>query len=291
MGWISLHRAAELAGIDRKNGRYKLLNLKKKHPKIHKKLVRKRGVFYELKEPEIVIFFQTDFRRFEIKPFLENLVSKAKDLIRIDKSIISKAKDLQSQSQNKELEYDINEIIEQTTDPMALDRLAVTINICHDYSMGLNSLEECANNHHVDRNKFYRWCNNSPQMQSFYDQAIQIRNQYLRERDIEQSADNIRKIARGCKIKTEVIDYEIHTDSKGKKTWRPIKGRITKKWLPPDKEANIFLLTNRDPRNWKRHAPFEDLLKDKPRPEDRFEKMSKEELDKYLADGYKRWRN
>ena len=57
MGWISLHRAAELAGIDRKNGRYKLLNLKRKHPKIHKKLVRKRGGFYELKEPEIVIFF------------------------------------------------------------------------------------------------------------------------------------------------------------------------------------------------------------------------------------------
>jgi len=279
MGWISLHRAAEIAGIDRKNARVKLSNIKKKHPAIHKKLVRKSGSYYELKEPEIVVFFQTDFRKFKIKPFLENLVSKSNNLKRVDKNIISKANELQSRSESGELGFDINEIIEQTTDPVALNRLAVTVNICYDYSMGFESLEECANKYQLNRYKFYRWCYKYPPLQALYDLAYQIRKKYLNKRDVEESEENMRKIAKGCKTESEVIDCEIICDDKGKQILKPTKYRITTKSLPPDKEANIFMLTNKDPQNWKKTIPFEVPLVDStPEWERKINAMSSEEL-------------
>lgn len=49
------------------------------------------------------------------------------------------------------------------------------------------------------------------------------------------------------------------------------------------------MVTNRDPENWKRNRSYEDFFKVKVRPEDRFEKMSTAELNKYIDDGRKRW--
>jgi len=285
MGWISLHRAADIAGIDRKNARDKISNLKNKYPVIHKKLVRKSGDYYELKEPEIVIFFRTDFRKFNIKPFLENLVSKSNDLITIDSDIISKAQELQSRAESNNSLIDIIDIIKQTTDPLAINRLAVSINICYDYSMGFESLEECANKYQLNRYKFYRWCYKFPQLQSFYDLAYQIRKQYLNNLYVEKSEENMLEIGRGPIIKTETIDYEILTDKKGKEYMKPVKCRIIKKWLPPDKEANIFILTNRDPQNWQRIIPPEQLLLDANRkPDDELDSMTADQLRAWLKE-------
>jgi len=285
MGWISLNKAAKITGIDRKNLRGKLSNLEKKHPVIYKKLVRKSGSYYELKEPEIIIFFQTDFRKLNIKPFLENLVSKSNDLITLDSLIISKAQELQSRSENNNLEIDIDEIIEQTTDPLAINRLAVSINICYDYSMGFESMEECANKYQLNRNKFYRWCYKFPQLQSLYDLAHQIRKQYSNKRSIEESEENIEKIARGSKTTTEVIDCEVISDDKGKQILKPTKYRISTKSHPPDREANMLILINKDPQNWKRVIPPEQiLLSNGKAPKNQFAGMTPEQVREWLKE-------
>ena len=94
---------------------------------------------------------------------------------------------------------------------------------------------------------------------------------------------------KGYTVTEEHKTYKFETGDNGEMLLMPEKVIMREKHIPPSLGAAIYMSSNRDPENWKRNRSFEELFKDKSRPEDPFEKMSEEELDQYIADGNRRF--
>ena len=128
-------------------------------------------------------------------------------------------------------------------------------------------------------------------MPTYLKRAQIERNKSLKERDTEDAIDVIRKLMKGYTVTEEHKTYRIVTGYTGNEILIPSTVTFRKKHIPPSLGAAIYMSANRDPENWKRKRSFEELFKEKARLEDPFEKMSDDELDKYIEDADKRFGN
>ena len=101
---------------------------------------------------------------------------------------------------------------------------------------------------------FYRWCDEDKefreQVRSAQDEAR------ISKADVRAVEQSLLDIARGFEyeeVKTEYESREVIDEVTGKKEFKPvIKKQVrTQKRVTPNVEAIKFLLTNRDPQNWK----------------------------------------
>lgn len=101
---------------------------------------------------------------------------------------------------------------------------------------------------------FYRWCDEDSefreQVRSAQDEAR------ISKADVRAVEQSLLDIARGFEyeeVKTEYESREVIDEQTGKKEFKPvIKKQVrTTKRFAPNIEAIKFLLTNRDPQNWK----------------------------------------
>lgn len=101
---------------------------------------------------------------------------------------------------------------------------------------------------------FYRWCDEEKEFRELVRKAQdEVRISKADVRAVEQS---LLDIARGFEyeeVKTEYESKEVIDEQTGKKEFKPvIKKQVrTQKRVVPNVEAIKFLLTNRDPQNWK----------------------------------------
>lgn len=101
---------------------------------------------------------------------------------------------------------------------------------------------------------FYRWCDEDSefreQVRSAQDEA---RISKADVRAVEQSLLDVAKGFEYEEVKTEYESREVIDEQTGKKVTKPvIKKQVrTTKRVTPNVEAIKFLLTNRDPQNWK----------------------------------------
>ena len=167
--------------------------------------------------------------------------------------------------------------------------MTLAVKICYDYMAGFETLDDCAADNGIDRKTFWRWRYQSPQMSHLFKKAQIERNIALKERDTENAIDVIRKLMNGYTVTEEHKTYLIVTGYKGNEILIPSTVTFRKKHIPPSLGAAIYMSASRDPENWKRNRSFEELFKEKARPEDPFEKMSDDELDKYIEDADKRF--
>jgi len=187
------------------------------------------------------------------------------------------------------IEPDIKEILGSCKTPRDKERMTTAIKICYDYLAGYMPLDVCVTDAGIDQSTFVRWRRKSSEMQGLFKRAQVERNKALKERDTEDAIDTIRKLMKGYTITEENKTYRIVTGYRGNEVLIPTTVTIREKHIRPSLGAAIYISSNRDPENWKRNRSFEDLFKDKSRPEDPFEKMSEEELDQYIADGNRRF--
>lgn len=75
MTWVSLCKAAKIAGLDKRSAKRKLVFLKNNYPPSYKILVKKEKNRYKL-HPEIIAFFKIDLRK--NKTDLAKIISKFK---------------------------------------------------------------------------------------------------------------------------------------------------------------------------------------------------------------------
>lgn len=101
---------------------------------------------------------------------------------------------------------------------------------------------------------FYRWCDEDSefreQVRSAQDEAR------ITKADVRAVEQSLLDVARGFEyeeVKTEYESREVVDENTGKKEFKPvIKKQVrTTKRFAPNVEAIKFLLTNRDPQNWK----------------------------------------
>ena len=106
----------------------------------------------------------------------------------------------------------------------------------------------------VAEGTFYRWCDEDKefreQVRSAQDEAR------ISKADVRAVEQSLLDIARGFEyeeVKTEYESREVVDEVTGKKEFKPvIKKQVrTQKRVVPNVEAIKFLLTNRDPQNWK----------------------------------------
>jgi transposase len=106
----------------------------------------------------------------------------------------------------------------------------------------------------VAEGTFYRWCDEDKefreQVRSAQDEAR------ISKADVRAVEQSLLDIARGFEyeeVKTEYESREVVDEVSGKKEFKPvIKKQVrTQKRVIPNVEAIKFLLTNRDPDNWK----------------------------------------
>lgn len=106
----------------------------------------------------------------------------------------------------------------------------------------------------VAEGTFYRWCDEDKefreQVRSAQDEAR------ISKADVRAVEQSLLDIARGFEyeeVKTEYESREVIDEVTGKKEFKPvIKKQVrTQKRVVPNVEAIKFLLTNRDPQNWK----------------------------------------
>ena len=101
---------------------------------------------------------------------------------------------------------------------------------------------------------FYRWCDEDKEFRELVrDAQNEARINKADVRAVEQA---LLDIARGFdyeEVKTEYESREVIDEQTGKKEFKPvIKKQVrTQKRVTPNVEAIKFLLTNRDPQNWK----------------------------------------
>ena len=93
----------------------------------------------------------------------------------------------------------------------------------------------------------------------------------LKTRDTERSIDSIRKLMEGYTTVEEHKTYQIVTGYKGNEILIPTSVIIRDKHFQPSLGTAIYMSTKRDPENWKRHTPFDELFREKARPEDMFD--------------------
>ena len=241
--------------------------------------------------PDIVAFFNTDIRRFKAKlRAVEKLKSGPKKYRKkepVDPKMKAYIEKLLAQPVVLVVEPDVEEIFDSCVDQDELEQMCIAVKVCYDYMAGYETLEQCCKNNGVDRKTFFRWRKNSPQMTHLFKRAQVERNKALKERDTEDSIDTIRKLMKGYTVTEENKTYKIVTGYKGNEVLIPTAVTVREKHIQPSLGASIYMSTNRDPENWKRNRSLDELFKEKARPEDIFEKMSDEELRKYIEDGDK----
>ena len=107
----------------------------------------------------------------------------------------------------------------------------------------------------VAEGTFYRWCDEDKE---FREQVRSAQEEArISKADVRAVEQSLLDIARGFEyeeVKTEYESREVVVDEKtGRKEFKPvIKKQVrTTKRVVPNVEAIKFLLTNRDPQNWK----------------------------------------
>ena len=106
----------------------------------------------------------------------------------------------------------------------------------------------------VAETTFYRWCDEDKEFR----EAVRNAQDEARisKADVRAVEQSLLDIARGFEyeeVKTEYESREVVNEEPGKKEFKPvIKKQVrTQKRVVPNVEAIKFLLTNRDPQNWK----------------------------------------
>lgn len=101
---------------------------------------------------------------------------------------------------------------------------------------------------------FYRWCEEEKEFRDMVRNAQdEARISKADVRAVEQSLLDVAKGFEYEEVKTEYESREVIDEQTGKKVTKPvIKKQVrTTKRVTPNVEAIKFLLTNRDPQNWK----------------------------------------
>ena len=100
---------------------------------------------------------------------------------------------------------------------------------------------------------FYDWMKNPQFMQEVHNAQDIARINKADVRGVERALLDIAKGFEYEEVKTEYESREVVDEKTGKKEFKPvIKKQVrTKKVVTPNVEAIKFLLTNRDPDNWK----------------------------------------
>lgn len=106
----------------------------------------------------------------------------------------------------------------------------------------------------IHEGTFYRWCDEDKEFRELVHNAQdEARISKADVRAVEQSLLDIAKGFEYEEVKTEYENREVIDEQTGKKEFKPvIKKQVrTQKRVIPNVEAIKFLLTNRDPDNWK----------------------------------------
>lgn len=101
---------------------------------------------------------------------------------------------------------------------------------------------------------FYRWCDEDSEFRELVHNAQEEAR--ITKADVRAVEQSLLDVARGFEyeeVKTEYESREVVDEVSGKKEFKPvIKKQVrTQKRVIPNVEAIKFLLTNRDPDNWK----------------------------------------
>lgn len=101
---------------------------------------------------------------------------------------------------------------------------------------------------------FYRWCEEEKEFRDMVRNAQDEAR--ISKADVRAVEQSLLDVARGFEyeeVKTEYESREVLNEQTGKKEFKPvIKKQVrTTKRFAPNIEAIKFLLTNRDPQNWK----------------------------------------
>ena len=121
-------------------------------------------------------------------------------------------------------------------------------------TQGYSQKESCKKAGIVEQT-FYRWCDEDKEFRELVRSAQNEAR--ISKADVRAVEQSLLDIARGFEyedVKTEYESREVVVDEKtGRKEYKPvIKKQVrTLKRIPPNVEAIKFLLTNRDPQNWK----------------------------------------
>ena len=120
-------------------------------------------------------------------------------------------------------------------------------------AQGYSQKEACAKAGIAEKT-FYRWQDEDSQFRQLVRNAQDEAR--ISKADVRAVEQSLLDIARGFEyeeVKTEYESREVVDEKTGKKEFKPvIKKQVrTKKYVTPNVEAIKFLLTNRDPDNWK----------------------------------------
>ena len=105
----------------------------------------------------------------------------------------------------------------------------------------------------IAKSTYYGWMENSDFLDAVHNAQNTARINKADVRAVERSLLDIAKGFEYEEVKTEYESREVVDEKTGKKEFKPvIKKQVrTKKFVTPNVEAIKFLLTNRDPDNWK----------------------------------------
>lgn len=105
----------------------------------------------------------------------------------------------------------------------------------------------------IAKSTYYGWMENSDFLDAVHNAQETARINKADVRAVERSLLDIAKGFEYEEVKTEYESREVVDEKTGKKEFKPvIKKQVrTKKFVTPNVEAIKFLLTNRDPDNWK----------------------------------------
>lgn len=120
-------------------------------------------------------------------------------------------------------------------------------------AQGYSQKEACAKAGIAEKT-FYRWQDEDSQFRQLVRNAQDEAR--ISKADVRAVEQSLLDIARGFEyeeVKTEYESREVIDEQTGKKEFKPvIKKQVrTQKRVTPNVEAIKFLLTNRDPQNWK----------------------------------------
>lgn len=115
-----------------------------------------------------------------------------------------------------------------------------------------NSQEESFRKAGIGKTTFYKWLEEREFRDAVHNAQEEARISKADVRGVERALLDIAKGFEYEEVKTE-YESKVVEDENGKKEYKPvIKKQVrTVKRIPPNVEAIKFLLTNRDPENWK----------------------------------------
>lgn len=115
------------------------------------------------------------------------------------------------------------------------------------------SQEESFSKVGIGKTTYYKWLEDAEFRDAVHKAQKEARMNKADVRAVERSLLDIAKGFEYEEVKTEYESREVVDEKTGKKEFKPvIKKQVrTKKFVTPNVEAIKFLLTNRDPDNWK----------------------------------------